>query len=427
MSDLGKNQQSWLKLFKTHNILWHLSQNDLFKIKSSQINICRESRLMTKFDNSRQLPPIFKQNKIALLPISRGEYALGRFKMFHEFEALPNKILSFSYQSNLETLDFDNITSEATAVNCAYISGILEHFLGEPLVPTVSGRMGSKVFNFDIKSNAGHAINIDVSKAQIEIDAGFETATSFILIEAKNFISEDFVIRQLYYPLRRWAGNLTKTVKTVYLTYTNGTFELREYGFENINCYNSIVLIKSERYSISHVQINVQLIEQLIQNTLIEPEPAIPFPQADSFERVINLCELLLINDFLSKTYITENYGFDTRQTDYYINAGRYLGLIEISNIDGQSSAYLSLKGKGIFKRPLSDRSLPLIEILLSKRTIREILILYFINAEMPSKHTVKQIMRKSHLYRVNSEVTYHRRASTITGWVDWIVSQIED
>ena len=61
----------------------------------------------------------------------------------------------------------------------------------------------------------------------------------------------------------------------------------------------------------------------------IIPEPNnIPFPQANSFERIINLCEILYENNTLSRDEITYRYDFDSRQTNYYTDAGRYLGLI---------------------------------------------------------------------------------------------------
>ena len=61
-------------------------------------------------------------------------------------------------------------------------------------------------------------------------------------------------------------------------------------------------------------------------------EPNIQFPQANSFERVINICELLYIND-VEKNFITEEYSFDARQSSYYLDAAIYLGLVEKSEI----------------------------------------------------------------------------------------------
>lgn len=45
----------------------------------------------------------------------------------------------------------------------------------------------------------------------------------------------------------------------------------------------------------------------------------------------------------------------------------------------------------------------------------------------MPSKEEVVLIMKKSNLNNVNSEETYSRRASTVLGWANWIINQIEE
>lgn len=69
-------------------------------------------------------------------------------------------------------------------------------------------------------------------------------------------------------------------------------------------------------------------IQKVLQNAVIVKEPQIPFPQADKFERIINLCELLSEQE-LSRNEVTEQYAFDVRQTNYYTDAARYLGLLE--------------------------------------------------------------------------------------------------
>src|SRR5699024_11404678 len=63
----------------------------------------------------------------------------------------------------------------------------------------------------------------------------------------------------------------------------------------------------------------------------------ISFPQANSFERVINICELLNAQE-LSREQVTEEYAFDIRQTNYYTDAARYLGLLEKHYEDGRRS-----------------------------------------------------------------------------------------
>src|SRR5690606_7447824 len=145
-------------------------------------------------------------------------------------------------------------------------------------------------------------------------------------------------IRQLYYPYKLWSNKIQKQVRPVFLTYTNGVFHLREYAFADISNYNSLVLVKHKKYAIQDGAFNIEDLEEILNRAVLVAEPDIPFPQADSFERIINLCELLSQKDFLSKEDITVNYDFDSRQTDYYLNAAKYLGLISIArdNISNQ-------------------------------------------------------------------------------------------
>lgn len=151
------------------------------------------------------------------------------------------------------------------------------------------------------------------------------------LFEAKRDLADDFLIRQLYYPFRLWKEKVSKEVKTVFLVYSNGIYRIMEYAFEDMDNYNSLHLVKQQRYSIEDTTITMMDIQSVLKNADPEPEPDnIPFPQADSFERVINLCELIKSsNEELTKNKVTANYAFNERQSDYYTNAARYLGLIE--------------------------------------------------------------------------------------------------
>lgn len=104
-------------------------------------------------------------------------------------------IIEFAIPSYIESLDFSTITSEALAINCAYVSQIISDFTqDENLVPTISGRMSSQSFNFNIRQlgKEDSFLHVDVQNAQIEIDGGYEGVTSLNLIEAKNNLSSDF-------------------------------------------------------------------------------------------------------------------------------------------------------------------------------------------------------------------------------------------
>lgn len=423
----SKNDLAWEQLFDKHKIISETTRNGSFEISSSSINEFREARLMTKFDFKSQLPTLFSENNLSILPISRGNYVISTFETFEEFDTNDVDITRIEFPSFIESIDYNNISSESTALNCAFVSGIIEDFVeDEELKPTVNGRMSSGNFNFSITTKTS-PLNITVDRSQLEIDGGYESINYLSLIEAKNSISKDFLIRQLYYPFRLWENKISKPIKNLFLTYTNGIFHFREYVFSNTNQYNSIQLVKQKKYIIYDGVINIEIIQQTLNEVEIVSEPKIPFPQADSFDRVINLCELLNDNTFLSKDDITENYDFDKRQTNYYTDAGRYLGLVDKRNEDGEIRFYLSSLGEKLFKLSIAKRQIEFARSILSHLAFNKTLQLYFEKASSPSKEEVVQIMKTSNLYNIDSESTFRRRASTISSWINWILDLVEE
>ena len=422
-----KNDIAWEKLFEKYKIIENIDKEGQFLINSIEINEFREARLMTKFDYRSQLPQLFAENQLSILPISRGSYLISTFNTFHEFDNNEVEITKIDFPNYIESIDYNNITSEATALNCAYISGIIEDFTGdEDIKPAVNGRMSSLAFDFNINAKNG-LLDINVQNSQIEIDGGYEGVNYLSLIEAKNSLSQDFLVRQLYYPYKLWSNKITKIVKPLFLTYTNGIFHLREYTFENPNHYNSIKLIRQKKYAIREGVINIELIQKALNNIVVVDEPRIPFPQADSFERVINLCELLNDRIFLNQEEITSNYDFDKRQTDYYTNAGKYLGLIDKKRENNEIVYFLSQKGTELFKFSIFDRQIEYAKIILSHYVFNKTLEYYFKKGDRPNKQEIVEIMKKSKLYNVDSDSTFNRRSSTISSWINWIMDLIEE
>ena len=425
----SKNDLAWEKIFEKHKILNRILKDGHIEITATKINEFREARLMTKFDHKSQLPILFADNKLSILPTSRGGYVIGIFETFCDFNTDDIEVSPIKFPTFLESLDYRDITSEATAINCAFVSKILHDFTNEEnLLPTVSGRMSSSSFSFGINSQK-EVFTVNVGNSQIEIDGGYEGDNSLNLIEAKNYISDDFLVRQLYYPFKLWSGKIKKQVRPIFLTYSNGVFHLREYAFSNVNHYNSLVLVKHRKYVVQEGSFNLEALSQIIDTTKAVKEPEIPFPQADSFERVINLCELLKQKEFITKEEITRNYDFDARQTDYYSNAGKYLGLIATGRdrLTGQTGCFLTTKGKQVFSVNLIDRQKEFVKLIVSRSAFKQTLKLHLDNGEMPNKEAIVEIMKHSELYKVDSDSTYFRRASTIAGWTDWIINQTEE
>ncbi|MGB4971555.1 MAG: hypothetical protein WBO32_02795 [Cyclobacteriaceae bacterium] len=227
-----KNDISWEDIFLKYDILNCIRTLGAFNISSEQINEFREARLMTKFDYRRSLPAIFKKNKLSILPVTRGKYVISHFDAYQSLENTA-EITRMVFPDYIQSLNYENITSEAIAINCAYLSGMLENFVDDQqLLPTVNGRMSSGSFSFKIRNTATDTVvNVSVENSQIEIDAGYEGVNFLTLVEAKNSISDDFLIRQMYYPFCLWSSKVSKKVKLVFMVYTNGIFHLYEYEF----------------------------------------------------------------------------------------------------------------------------------------------------------------------------------------------------
>lgn len=420
----SQNDTAWEAFFEKYQVLDRIGKNGAFIANASQMKPYREPRLMAKFDHHINLPQIFIRNHLAILPVSRGDYIISHFEAYHPFEPSDPGVTHVSLPSHLQSLNADSISSETIAVNCAWASGILSDFLGEDrLYAAVSGRMGSGQFDFQIQDSQMESfIPVSVNNSQIEIDAAFEGAHSLSLIEAKRDLSEDFLIRQLYYPFRLWHSRVTKQVKPVFLVYSNGIFHLYEYTFQNTEQYNSLVLTKHKNYAIEDTAIGFSDLLGIAGHIQLVPEPKISFPQANSFERVINLCELLNTQS-LSREQVTEQYAFDTRQTNYYTDAARYLGLLEKQYGEKRKPVYfLSPFGKRVMQLSYKQRQLAFCRAILQHRPFHETFQWFLKTGTMPGKEKIADIMRSSGLYHVGSDSTYVRRSSTISSWIAWMI-----
>lgn len=422
---VGLNDEAWQNLFAKYDILNRVDKDGTFCITADQIKEFREPRLMVKFDHKENLPKLFKQYNLAILPVTRGNYVISHFDVYHKLEDINEKPTRISIPDYIQSLTYGGITSEALALNCAMATGLMQDFMeDEKVSATVSGRMGSGTFSFlinDVISKAAH--HVQVENSQIEIDAGYEGVNSLALMEAKMDLSNDFMVRQLYYPFRTWSQRMKKPVRPIFLTYSNGMYQLHEYAFTDPDNYNSLKLVKARNYQLDDAAISVKDIESVMEMVSIVMEPDdVPFPQADTFARVINLCELLNEKP-LTKADITVTYDFTSRQTDYYSNAAIYLGLIEkFTNEDGTLAFTLTQRGENLINASVKQRQLELCACMLEHKVFNDTLRLYLKQGRRPEISQIVDIMKSSSL-KLNTEKTYHRRAQTVRPWIDWVVN----
>lgn len=418
---MNKNDQAWQQLFEKYKIVQQVARDGIFIISAKQINEFREARLMTKFDHRSNLPKLFTDNQISILPVTRGTYILGRFSAYADLPYHQDiHTIDIPFPAHVESIDHANIYSESAALNCAYVSGIIEDFLGEKAVPTVSGRMSTGIFDFELAFENNSTKKLRVHNSQCEIDGGYEGASKLMIVEAKNFTSDDFLIRQLYYPFRLWQDKLKKQVVPVFMTYSNDVFSFFEFEFTNPSQYNSIRLVRQKDYVIAPELITLKEIQNILQQTDNQSEPQVPFPQADKFNRVIDLLGLLMNEGELGKEEITLNYNFNLRQTDYYSNAGIYLGLIERS---GKGLFQLTARGQKIMRQKPKKKVLSLATTILEHAVFKQSLQYFFNHKKLPSATDIVHIMQQNVVYKVNTDSTRRRRAQTVLKWVEWMIS----
>ena len=424
----SKNDKAWEIIFKEEQILNVIARQGFFEISSTRINQQREARLMTKFDHAVKLPQIFKDNDLTIQPISRGNYIIGSFESYFQ---LPKKstveVFYRELPANIETLEPSNIYSESSAIICAFLSGMINDVLGETTNLTVSGRMSTGTFDYKIRNlKTGLLHDIKVTNSQCEIDGGFEGESQFAIIEAKSETIADFIIRQLYYPYRLWNSKIEKEVVPIFLTISNDIFAFYRFRFNEEDLYNSLELVSEHRYCISKSDIEMSDIRSILAKTeIVADDDNIPFPQADSFPRIIDLLgRLYNANEFLSKDEITLIYAFEERQTHYYVTAAIYLGLVTREQKAKQEVTYsLSKHGYFVMSQHPRKRNIELLKCILQHRIFNDSLAAWLEKAESLPKEEIVSIMGKGNeRIAVSSDTTRRRRASSVRGWIEWIL-----
>ncbi len=417
--------EAWVAIIKKYKILEKIKKCGCYYIKASQIKEFKEPRLMAKWDSSDSRPQVFKDNKINILPDSRSSYVIGDFLLYEDIPELTEHITKMDHVElpEYESIDVNNISSEANAINVLLLSGILEDFLEvEQNVATFHGRMGTGAFKFEVDTCRNCKQKIVVNNAQCEIDGGFENESSVVIMEAKNVVHEDFHVRQLYYPYRLWNSKVNKPIRLVFTIYSNMIYRLFEYQFTDLEDYSSIELVKSKNYSLQDTTITLEDLVEVRNRTIVKTddnmdETNIPFIQANSMERIVSILENIYDNP-MNLNQIADMMKFDVRQSDYYYNAGLYLGLFIKQIEDKQTIVALSEVGIKIFKLNYKDRQLKIVELILEHQIFACFFDQVIENGKLPEKDDIKELMGD---LNVCGASLISRRASSVYGWLKWV------
>ncbi len=277
-----------------------------------------EPRLMAKMDSLEDLPSIFRENGVFLLPINRQQYLIVRGRGYHELEGMISKPeiypTSFPFPTSAE-----DVESEGVYLDYAYSSGILSSFTGlSNLHLSLRGRRTTPQFSFGVNRSV-----IQVDGAQIEVDVVYENIEQIASVEAKIGMPNSFSIRQLYYPFRTF--RCKKPVRNLFFSFepAQKMYLLCEYEFSPYTSFESIRMVQYKQYQIK--LIGVVSIQQY-QNVL-PASKKIDIPQADYVNKIIQF-PYRVFEGYDTSEKMIEAFGFVRRQSSYYRQAAEILGFV---------------------------------------------------------------------------------------------------
>ncbi|MGA2913273.1 MAG: hypothetical protein ABSE07_07125 [Methanoregula sp.] len=424
---MTQNDEAWGKIFERLCLLPEIEQHGFVYVSADDIKKAsdmREPRLLAKQDTKNSRPEVFRKNKLSILPVENGKYIIFQDESaitYYPLEKILIEVPAEQYQPTkdyreYESLDVRNLSSESQAIDFANLVSLLKTFTNEKeLNLTIRGRQRSEKFPVTIPGSHHTA---DVDGVQIEVDAGFESPQKIYLFEAKLGRVEDFNIRQLYYPYRDWSCKSTKEIVPLFFVYTNGLFYILQFAFGEE--YGELRMVRSKCFTVNEPAKQSVNLKQLLEESRIEPEPDVPYPQANDLDKVIDIVTNFLSAGLTNKPAIAEFFDFDERQGDYYLNAGYYLGLLK--RIPHSTEFALTREGEYIAKSEnRSRRNLLLLKQMLKKPSFNEIIKLFEMkNRDLSSLNVevVAPIIQK----HVNlNETTARRRASTVMSWLRWV------
>lgn len=426
----SSNELSWNRLFEALPILKNLEKNGCYEISAEKIRqyAKREPRLMVTFPNAASVPSILKNHDLGVLPIkSRGHYLIGHFDIF--VSTIPGKevdteIHKLSIGNYYDTLEVDNIARETSAILTAFNYGALAEICGcdyNDLHITNYGKAFSPAFSFIIRNCCGGAdYEIPVNRSQIEMDGVFESSDSVINIEAKIGSRDDFVGRQLFYPFHYLRQNTEKNIINVFLTYSGGSIFTHIYNIEDPSCYNSFKLEKICRFDLFE-EISINEIQDVVYFAQIAKEPEVPFPQANSFQKVLDCLDILQRRNYLTSSALATELGLEPRQGSYYGDACTYLGLTTKEKYGSSYKYNLSNEGKTILQMKYKDRMLRLVELIARHDVFNYFLRQYLETAKPPTKEQIAEWLAHNTM-KGNEMSTVNRRASTVLKWINWVI-----
>ncbi len=360
-------------------------------------------------DQEEDLPGLFRKYGVFVLPVDRRSYAIVRGQGYHK----PEEMWSTQPLVHEATLPITLVEmaekgprNEGLYLEYAYNTGLLERFLGvKPLYGYFGGRTTTPQFSFHIGMT-----QLQINGAQIEMDQTYVDGGQIIIAEAKVGVPKSFIIRQLYYPYRAFKiREPNRLVRTFLFAYDDrGKLSyLWEYAFNNPLRYDSILLVKSDRFTF---RIKAPEAQQFAKHGDLTKV----VPQADDLAKIIELPIQVHLGSADSEK-IARHFHFTKRQSSYYRQATEGLGLVELRGRKYE----LTRTGHRFVGLSVPERNRAMTELLFRHPIVQETLKALLSNQDAPvSKANIEKIISESSRL---TRTTLARRAQTILAWFRWI------
>ena len=250
------SNEIWDAIVKKTKLEKHNFSNGPFYVPHQEIkeivskikvpNNRKEIRILGYQATREQRPQYFIDNNLFLMPASNREWVVIEGEGYIDIPEINTAPVKVKTKLDFEIESFSVGISEMQYLDFAFVHGITQQFLEDASIElTVRGRKRTPHFNYFV-----NGVEVKCEGVQTEVDAGYEGKNSLTLIEAKGSKIKNEIIRQLYFPYRKWLMDIKKPIRNVFFQFEEDSkmFSYWEYGFEDYLKYDSIYLIKSEKY-----------------------------------------------------------------------------------------------------------------------------------------------------------------------------------
>ena len=252
------SDEIWKIIVEKTGLIKHNFSNGPFYVTHKEVkqivskinapNNRKEIRILGYQATREQRPQYFIDNNLFLMPASNQEWVVIQGEGYIDIPEITYDPTPVKSKLDFEIESFNVGISEMQYLDFAFVHGITQQFLDDESIElTVRGRKRTPHFNYFVND-----VEVKCEGVQTEVDAGYEGKNSLTLVEAKSSKIKNEIIRQLYFPYRKWLMDINKPVRNVFFQFEEDSKILSfwEYGFEDYLKYDSIYLINSKSYQL---------------------------------------------------------------------------------------------------------------------------------------------------------------------------------